>query len=197
MKVKEIIEEEPPQSIPVLDRDEIAKSIHFCLQHVNSAKEIESITTHVKLYQVDISGVGYYFVYDDKKTNDERIQYFVKYSTVDFSKSIIPSKAMRQVLVWRNPTNATVVGIAKDVFWNHLWPKYKCLASDSQQTTDGQRFWSSAVGSALQKGLTVRIINTNDNTFKDTTSLDDFSEAVPGTWGTTKWFQRMIVIIFE
>lgn len=196
MKFAELVEA-PPQSIPSLDRGEIGKSIQYCLQHVNNAKEVSKRSSTVTLYKIDNGSTGYYFVYDTKKTGNERIQYFVKYSAIDFNQSVVPRKAIRQVLVWRNPKNLTIVDVAKNLFWDELWPMYKCLASDSQQTGDGQRFWSSAVGSALQKGLTVRIVNTNDNKFNDVTTAEEFDDLIPGTWGTTSWFQRMIVIIFE
>ncbi len=50
---------------------------------------------------------------------------------------------------------------------------------------------------AFSKGLTVRIVNTNDRTFEDVTSPDDFEEKVGTAWGTTTWFQWMVLVIFE
>jgi len=196
MKLAEVLEEEP-QSIPSLDRNEVQKASNYCLQNINSAKEIEKLDDDASLYQLEDGGTGYYFVYDISEPVKSRVVYFVKYHVVEFDQSLSPSKAIRQVLVWRNKDNHASTKVANKVFWDILWPKYKCLASDSQQTEKGKNFWSFVVKEALDKKLTVRVINTNDKTFIDVKSNAEFKKQIPSTWGNANWFQRMIVVIFK
>ena len=194
MKLKTLFE--TPQLIE-LDPLEIKNGIKICLANVNTAKVIEKFDNHVALYQLMVSGLGYYFIYDDSQHIQDRVEYFVRYRELEFDKTLLPTKTIRQVMLWRHTTSFWSAGAAQKIFWDILFQKYKCLASDSQQSADGKKFWSTAVGIALGKGLVVRIINTNDKTFIDVKTKSEFAEKIPTTWGTGSWFQRMIVTIFE
>lgn len=196
MKLKELLTE-MPQSIGPLDQQLIDNAINDCLQNINSAIVVETIGKFGTMYEFTDKGYSYYFIYNSESNGTDRIEYFVRFHAIDFDASLSPRKAIRQVLLWRNKSSMYSVDVAKHVFWDLLFPQFKCLASDSQQTSSGKFFWTSAVGSALKKGLTVRIINTNDKTFIDVTSIEEFAKYVPTTWGTKSWFQRMIIVIFE
>lgn len=189
---------EMPQLVPAVHSAEIEQGIDDCLKHVNSATAVESFDEDAALYELNLKDVGYYFVYDRSRPLKDRVEYFVRYKAVDLDPSLAPAKAIRQVLFWRNKAvvSAYSANIAKKVFWEHLFPKYRCLASDATQTSDGQRYWSAAVSDALSKGLTVRIINTNDKTHVDVKTKKAFNAQVSTTWGTGKWFQRMVIVIY-
>ncbi len=200
IKLAELLTE-TPQTIPPMDAEYVVVGIDDCLKNMGSAVIVEKFDKHAALYELQLKGVGYYFVMNSNQSGRDRIEYFVRFKGVKFDKTLVPGgQAVRQVLLWRNKTSASSVysvGIARKVFWELLFPRYRCLASDNQQTDDGKKFWSSAVGSALDDGLTVRIVNTNDRTFDDVTSKEDFIEKAATTWGTARWFQRMIIVIFE
>ncbi len=199
MKVHELLLREMPQLIPPIHGSFIAAGVNDCLQHLNTSTVVERFDEHAALYKFDLTDVGYYFVYNRKQPIRDRVEYFVRYHTISFDSALGPSKAIRQVLIWRNKRIMSVysANVTKKVFWEHLFPKYRCLASDTMETKDGQRFWSAVLGDALGRGLTVRIVNTNDRTFIDVGSASEFMDRVKGTWGSTRWFQRMVVVIFE
>ncbi len=188
-----------PQIIPSMFGDHIALGKNDCLENVNAATIVQEYDEDASLYELRLKGVGYYFIYDRSRALGERVEYFVRYRNIDLDPSLAPAKAVRQVLLWRDKSirSAYSANVTKQVFWERLFPRHGCLASDKQQTDDGQRFWSTAVGTALDGGLTVRIVNTNDRTFVDVVTKKDFKNQINATWGTTTWFQRMVVLIFK
>ena len=83
------------------------------------------------------------------------------------------------------------------IFWDILFKEYECLISDNQQTDNGKQFWEYRVVEAFNKGLIVRLINTNDNTFIDIKDQHQLENLNKNIWGTSKWFQRIILVIFK
>jgi hypothetical protein len=79
---------------------------------------------------------------------EDKIDYLVNFTKVEQHEKVLPNKVgIRQVLIKRFPN--------------------ECLISDNQQTDNGKQFWEYRVVEAFNKGLTVRFINANDNTFVD------------------------------
>ena len=70
------------------------------------------------------------------------------------------------------------------------------MVSDSQQTEKGLDFWVHVVADAFEKGLTVRVIDSNDKTFIDVTTAQEFDKLRNTIWGTKPWFQRKLIAIF-
>lgn len=182
-----------PQLIRDIDPFEVKQAIEECLAHLDQATTIEPLGSKSDLMHLSLRRHSYYFVYS---ADTKAIDYFVRYREVDLG-NLLPVKPGRQVLVRRTTSGAPLTaGIAAKVFWNYLFPKYQGLATDNQQTDKGQEFWQYAIKEAFERGKTVRVINTNDRTFTEPKNLADFRDLYSGIWGTTSWFQRMIVAIF-
>jgi len=103
----------------------------------------------------------------------------------------------RQILIHRF-ANASVyaVGIGATIFWDYLFPEYSCLVSDIQQTQDGKKFWEYRIKEAFEKNKTVRMINSENKEYQDINTLEDLASLNSQIWGKTKWFQRIIIVIF-
>lgn len=197
MRATEILGE-TPQLITSLDSHDIRDTINVCLHNINNAPVVERYGSHTGLYDLNIGSTGYYFIADDSRVNADKIVYFVKYQTVEMPAGTLPNvKSVRQVLVWRNRDSIYTGEVAKEIFWEKLFPRFNCLVSDSQQSPDGKRFWLVAVKHALTNGLKVRIVNTNDRSFQDISGIDQFNDLESTTWGSANWFQRVIVAIFK
>ena len=195
MNKSEIINESPQDII--LDKAEVHTSEAEIKNNINNSTLVKEYSKTVSLFHLIISkNKSYYFLYN--KVN-KQVDYFVKYSKVEFSPKVLPvnNYGIRQVLVHRDSRSSGYTpGFAKSVFWEYLWTKNNCLVSDSQQSDDGRGFWHFVIKDAIEKSLTVRVVNTNDNTYKDYTSYDEIILDQDKIWGGSRWFQRMIIAIF-
>ena len=183
MKIDDIITETP--QLIALDNVNVVDAEKECKNALSSGNYeiIEIFSKDTKLCHIN----GCYFL-----ATNNTIGYLVKYSKVDMPGNLIPASATRQVLIKRFPdASPYAAGIGAKVFWNYLFPKYNCLVSDSQQTQDGKRIWEYRIAEALDKNLTVRLINTNDKTFVDIKSKDEMEQVLKTAWGKQPWFQRM------
>lgn len=196
MKVVELISE-MPQTIPDLNHSDVKMDLEFCLQNINHATLLEQKAEYVGLYHLQKNGLEYYFIFNENNSLNEKVEYFVKVSNVQLDKSVIPSYPVKQSLVYKNKQSVFTAGVAKKIFWNYLFTKNNCIVSDSQQTDDGKAFWSYIVNDAFEKGLKVRIINSNDNTYTDLGSINDLASLDSKIWGKAKWFQRMVIAIYK
>jgi hypothetical protein len=98
---------------------------------------------------------------------------------------------------YRGIGGAATTGVGKMIFWDHLFPKYHCIVSDNQQTTDGIAFWNYRIQEAFERDLVVRLVDTNDRTYKDVNNFDELSRLRDEIWGPSKWFQRIILMIMK
>lgn len=173
--------EEMPQLIPCLNDITVKEASLLISKAIKdgSATQID-VVRNQKIYQVGdliAAAIG------DQPT------YVVRHKQIHLRDSA----AGRQILIKRLDPRGP--GIGQHIFWNILFPKYKVLATDSQQTTQGQGFWLYRVHEALQKRIPVTVIDTNGWVQTPYTSLADFEEDLSSVWGTSSWFQRMIVKI--
>ena len=183
-----------PQLI-TLDDAEVKHAIAECKAKSREAKVVEPLSSHVSLLDLDTPAGGYYFLFDTVKSE---VLYLVRYKLVELHEKLaLPSgKAYRQVLVWRNSGDALTTKIAEKVFWQYLYPKYRCLVSDSQQSEKGKEFWQYQVSNALEKKMTVKVVNTNDWVSTTITSMVQLSEISSKVWGKPEWFRRMVIVIY-
>jgi hypothetical protein len=182
-------------NITSVDPQVIQQAVNDCIKSLNNdrARVIKKLGSNSTLYQYekDINN-GLFFLATDKT-----IDYLVRYKTVELSVDVLPHRfASRQVLIKRFPTSSIhSAQLGADVFWNYLFPRTKCLVSDTQQTVDGKSFWEYRIKEAFEKGLNVRLINTNDNTFEDVTNAEELHQLSSTIWGPSKWFQRIVLAI--
>lgn len=188
---------EHPQQIPSLDTGEVEKVAKICRSALNdkTATVIKRHDATTALYHVGITQTtGVYFL----GTVPNTIEYLVKYEPVRLHATTLPhERGMRQVLIARLPgATAFAAGIGAEIFWNILFAEHKCLISDSQQTSAGRAFWEYRIKEALERQHTVRMINTNDNTFVDITSISELKTLNSQIWGSSNWFRRIVLAIF-
>jgi hypothetical protein len=160
------------------------------------ASEVSNLGGDAKLYQIGDSNTGVYF----SAVGGTTIGYFAKYSNVLMDQTVAPStQTMRQVLIksYRGIGGAATTGVGKMIFWDHLFPKYHCIVSDNQQTTDGIAFWNYRIQESFERNLVVRLVDTNDRTYKDVNNFDELSRLQGEIWGPSKWFQRIILMIMK
>lgn len=185
---------EAPQIIGDLDLHDTKSTEEFCLQLLNdkSAKLIKKIDNNVELYQLGSDDRGIYFT-----AFKNAIAYFAQYQKVEQHEKLIPSKfGIRQVLIKRVlDGGGGTTGIGKMIFWEYLFPKFRCLISDSQQSAKGRSFWEYRIAEAFERRLTVRMIDTSSHSFVDLHSASELQELSPQIWGTSKWFTRICLVI--
>jgi len=184
-----------PQLISLNDV-EVKDAILDCKKNFDAAKDVESIGSGAKLFQLDTPSGGYFFVME---TSSREIHYLVRYKQVELSSKLnLPSgsSACRQVLVWRTTNSGYATGVAAKVFWKYLFHQYKVLVSDSQQSEKGKAFWQYQVQKAFETEHTVRLVNTNDWSFIELSSEAELNELAPKVWGLPDWFRRMVIVIY-
>lgn len=184
-----------PQIIEMTDDMDIELARQKCVNGLTtSATEVKRFNARTALYLLKTNEYnGYYFL-----ASNTEIDYFVEYKRVELSENVLPVKfGVRQILIHRFPTaSAYATGIGADIFWNELLKEFNCLISDSQQTEDGKKFWHYRVKEALDKKMTVRMINSNDNSYVDVNTVDELDELAGGIWTKSKWCQRIVLVIY-
>jgi hypothetical protein len=142
---------------------------------------------------------GYYISeYKDK------VAYFAQHTTVKIR--VTDQKFSRQIFIARNE-DPLVSGLAvhtidlpREIFFNHLLPKFDGMISDTEQTDDGKRFWLNAVRFALShpEKYGIRVFNhlRKPAQFLEITNAEDWAEVVDNLWGTTDVFKKITIGIY-
>lgn len=187
---------EMPQIISPLDTHDTEEIRRACVKSLNnnSSTIVEKLSENATLYHVGSDSKGVYF-----SAINSDIGYFAKYKVVQMHPSLISNEhGVRQVLINSYPNMGPAkTGVGKKIFWNHLFPKFHVLMSDSQQTENGLSFWEYRIAESFEKNLSVRMIDTNDRTTVDLTSSDQLHLLSSKIWGTQNWFQRIILVIMN
>lgn len=187
---------ETPQiisGVSELDKNLLKQDCQNALKS-KSCKIEKTFSEKTKLYKYEKSQQeGLYIL-----ATGDRIDYACNYKKVELSEKTLPVKfGVRQVLIHNFPgSSAFTTGIGAVIFWDYLFDNFKCLVSDNQQTIDGKKFWRYRIKEAFEKKMTVRVINTNDNTFVDVNSLSELEQLDQNIWGESKWFQRVVIAIY-
>lgn len=193
MKSSEFIIE-MPQIITPLDRYDTEDTKQQCLTsyHRKTATVVERLSNTATLYHIGDNDNGVYF---SELGGD--IGYYAKYTVVQMHHRVLPSEyGIRQLLINSYPNMGPAkTGVGKHIFWNHLYPKYRALISDSQQTENGRSFWEYRIVEALQSNIPVTMVDTNDLTTVEILSFDDITRLQSSIWGVNNWFKRIVLII--
>ena len=88
-----------PQLIGELDHFEIKSAVHECLQNINKATNVETIGDTAILYHVKLPTHSYYFLFNPLNQDEARVEYLVRYKSITFNSALLPTPAIRQVLV--------------------------------------------------------------------------------------------------
>lgn len=187
---------EMPQIIPRLDGHDTDSIRKFCIKSYRDkvAKSVELLSNTATLYHIGNNDSGIYF----SELNGD-IGYYAKYTRVQMHPKLVKHEyGVRQILInsYQNMGPAKT-GVGKHIFWKHLYPKYNTIISDSKQTENGRSFWEYRIVEALQYRVPVSMVNTNDLTQVEISSIDDIPQLQQGIWGTQNWFQRVVLIIGE
>ena len=187
---------EMPQIISPLNKYDTENTRLQCLKSFKngSASFVEQLSRYASLYKIGNDNRGIYF-----SIMDNNVGYFADYKKTQMSEDLVPlGYGIRQVLINSYPDmGPSKIGVGKIIFWNHLFPKFHCLMSDSQQTENGRSFWEYRIVEAFEKNLIVRMVDTNNKTSVELLSVDDMHSLSSKIWGVQNWFQRIILIVME
>lgn len=143
-----IVEMTPPQSIGPTDFDLTVPSenekMAAKLGMDKSNQELKQLDSDRTLYK---SG-SYYYVLDKSRTESKMI-YMIR--TEVNHLPVVKEQAITQNRLWRE-TLAITVPYAKMVFFNYLLKDYHLIATDTQQTEDGEIFWNRRVTDGFDLG---------------------------------------------
>jgi hypothetical protein len=85
-----------------------------------------------------------------------KILFYVQY--IEKWIPFIKITAISQIRIWRSSTIG-IPNLPSYIFFNHIFPIKKIIATDIEQTTDGQRFWYDRISQALEMRLHVYYVN--------------------------------------
>lgn len=173
--------------------------------HPKFGKELPADNLHLqfgKLYETDsFAGVmpgnlkKHKYIY--LLGEDGELIYFTAYATHNKYKQL-PRKSVTQVLVWKAAGKSRETYIsAKDVLWTYLYPKTRCLVTDSQQTKAGADLWYRLCREGIRAGKVVRHFNTWTGTSEDYTTLDELRIGFDTHYGSDTSFQYDLLAIFD
>jgi hypothetical protein len=120
------------------------------------------------------------------------LAYFVKWE--DCKYLVLPNRHCIQIAVWTR--FGAPGGIARYVFWTHLFPIHGAMMTDIKQSTDGKRFWAGRVLEALRRGLFVYRVNLVQKKHNRVLSMDQYEDWRKTVYGTEpKHEQERLVIL--
>jgi hypothetical protein len=139
------------------------------LSKLLSKVQIKFFSEERKVYSAE----NKFFCLDD---DSKKVLYYMQYDT-SFSLKLGGS-FLWQSLVWRSKSVPQMNTLPHEIFFNELLPKYKTVATDGQQTEDGQRFWEYQIDFALKNKFNVYYFNTNSLILVELNTLLDFEKAL-------------------
>ncbi len=184
----EKLEEVATQLITALDENGI-KEVAQTLALIKSKRKISELNEGV-LYNVGDLQNGYYFLEDPV----EGVIYFVRYKQIKANGNLLG----RQILVWRDEDCLNASGVARHVFYRVLLPKFKALCADTQQTSNGKRFWFNRLTESLNsKKYYVYALDrrSSPNELTKLNSLRELNNLTPLLWGPSDGHKRTHAVI--
>lgn len=141
-----------------------------------------------------------YIVLLDKR--DNYVNYFARFEY----KKLAGEKYVTQVGVWRSSTTSLprkeYKTVAGDVFFDILLKKFKRIASDQEQTDDGQRFWRERMQDAVHENAGYKVgllkVDTKEINYYDKSKFDtvsDWIDSLEYTWGSHPRYRRYRFIV--
>ncbi len=133
---------------------------------------------------------GYTLIHNDTKkiVYDMRFEYnYYKF---------LNQKMVSQVRVWRDIGSPDSKNVAEKIFFEYLLPAHKVVATDTEQTSYGKRFWDLRIAEAFYKGYKVYYIDVMEPrkliSIKDHV---DFKQNYKSAWGFGQKYQTRKIVI--
>jgi hypothetical protein len=177
-----------PQYVSELLQKKLASGDHTPVETFNGAD----------VYRLGDSQTGYIVLYGELNhgSGERTILYFVRFKRINASGL---QKLGRQVLVWRDKNSHKSVGFAHHVFFDILLKEFHSLITDTQQTSNGQRFWMFELDHAFKnpEKYFVYFLDRRPSHGKllQMKSADDLSVHSKDIWGTSEGHLRTHAII--
>jgi hypothetical protein len=118
---------------------------------------IEELSDGIILYSFENSKGGLYFAANPKS---ETIYYFMQYNR-SFHKLI--GNFVYQKFLWLNKSKRNIVGYLPTYYFYDLIDDYSTIATDAEQTKDGEKFWKKRIKEAFSKNLNVYYFDDYSN----------------------------------
>ncbi len=147
-------------------------------------KKIATLDDGIYLYELPDKFVAL-------NTHKHKVVYLVQYS----KKVIFGKQGITQVKVWRDKASSVTDGLAKKIFFTHLFPLADCIVSDRQQTSYGRAFWELRIYEAFSRGHHVYLLDQNKQTQTLLQTTDDFDDLADTWWGDTLQYQGRKIAI--
>ena len=197
MLVEELLFEMPKSIAPLelkLDFEKSNKRFAIALLQNKNRELVKSLSEDVNLYEIK----NQFVVIDEE---ERHVVYYMRWTEI-FHK-FVNHKAASQVLVWRDKDKPGYENTAKDIFFEHLLPKYKVVITDALQSPDGRNFWVRRIGNAFSLGLNVyylSLLPTNKEVTRELIKIDSIADferlnKEKNFWGETEKFKARKLII--
>jgi hypothetical protein len=131
-----------------------------------------------------------FFVLDNDNIS---VEYYLKYKFIDIS--FINKSLIYQSWVWRS-NNLLVNGLAKYIYWNHLFNMTNNIITDGLQTKKGKLFWAYRIQEALSKNINVYYVDLHDeSSLSKINNNKDFQKIQSELYGNSKFYEDRKIII--
>lgn len=146
-----------------------------------------------KLYREGTAYDGSYFLV---KPDGSSIVYYMEYLVHAAHFSGLHS--VTQTSIWRKIGAGVPRGLASNVLFKYLVPRYPAVMSDKIQTTRGRDFWVEIMQEALAKNLTVELVDIIKNEVfpvKTEHDLDMWQQDKTPAWGWGERYEQLRFVI--
>lgn len=127
------------------------------------------------------------------KENDKILfGYYVKYEVNTIP--VINKPAVTQVAVWRQAGRG-FDGVADDIFFKYLLPRYGIIATDLYHTDAGHRFWLNRIKDALDTGFKVLYLDLSSKKIIEIKDFQQVIELESSIWGKEDSYQTKRLLI--
>jgi hypothetical protein len=155
---------------------------------------VKSFAHDINLYEV-----GRQFCLIDETNN--HLIYYMRWEEI-FHK-FVGHRAACQIAVWRDQNKPGYEETAREIFFDHLLPKYGVVITDALQTPDGRTFWIRRVGDAFRRNLNVYYLNlmqSTDGVSRELIKIESVADferlnKEKDFWGETEKFRARKIII--
>lgn len=181
------------QLIPDVKSPETVRDLAFIRDRYTdrlAGKEPVTIWKGSPIYSFGDDYNGFYFLRDE---STDEVVYYMKYKRVRGSGL----KSGRQVMVYAKYQDYLASGAAKEIFWNHILPRFDSMISDRLQTRHGQQFWLNRVTEALKSNIPVYLPQRSSPgpALTQITSDRQMRELLPTIWGSEPRFGYVFLMI--
>lgn len=171
---------EAPQSVPAhsfgLDNPETNLKMYNALKNNTVIKKIGEF--------VILQGANNFSL-----LKGTEIYYYMEYQIASF----LSHQFTQQTVLWRQVSTDQIKGVAKMVFWDHLFPIKNIVGTSQEQTREGAQFWQSRVMEAYGKNHNVYL--TLPSKLYEIKDPDHFNNLRDQIWSGFDNYQSRLILI--